>query len=159
MHTMATILTRTTITPTAAEREQLRGVIARYDGDVPVSRLVGPDGEAIELPQAVYEVLARVVRAMSQGLAVAVMPLHLELTTQAAADFLNVSRQYLVQLLDRGAIPHSKVGTHRRVRFGDLCAYKETRDQQRRSGLDRLARLSDELGMYEPEFPRDERGE
>lgn len=154
---MVTAATRRTIAPTAAEREQLRGVIARYHGSLPVSRLVGPDGEAIELPQAVYEVLTQVVEAMSQGLAVAVMPLHLELTTQEAADFLNISRQYLVQLLDRGTIPHTKVGTHRRVRFGDLRAYKETRDQQRRSGLDRLARLSDELGLYEEAFPRDER--
>lgn len=154
---MVTVATRRTIAPTVAEREQLRGVIARYHGQLPMSRLVGPDGEAIELPQAVYEVLTQVVEAMSQGLAVAVLPLHLELTTQEAADFLNVSRQYLVQLLDRGAIPHSKVGTHRRVRFGDLRAYKETRDQRRRSGLDRLARLSDELGIYESDFPRDGR--
>lgn len=156
---MATTLTRRTIAPTAADREQLLVVIERYHGHLPVPRLVGPDEETIELPQAVYDVLTQVVQAMAQGLAVAVMPLHLELTTQEAADFLNVSRQYLVQLLDRGAIPHTKVGTHRRVRFGDLRAYKETRDQQRRSGLDRMARLSDELGMYERDFPREAGGE
>lgn len=151
---MSSTMTRSTIAPTAADREQLLGLIARYHGHMPVPQLVGPDGQAIELPQAVYEVLTQVVQAMSQGLAVAVMPLHMELTTQEAADFLNVSRQYVVQLLDQGAIPHTKVGTHRRVRFGDLRAYKETRDQQRRSGLDRLARLSNELGMYDRDFPR-----
>ena len=75
-----------------------------------------------------------------------------ELTTQEVADFLNVSRQYVVQLLDQGAIPHTKVGTHRRVRFGDLQAYKEIRDGQRRTVL---ARLSEDLGMYDDDFPQD----
>lgn len=145
------------VAPTAADQEQLQAIMRRYRGQLPTARLVGPDGETIELPEVVSAVLAQVVEAMSQGLAVAVMPLHTDLTTQEAADFLNVSRQYLVQLLEQGAIPHTKVGTHRRVRFGDLRAYKEARDLQRRAGLDQLARLSDELGMYDG-LPRAERG-
>lgn len=151
---MAATAPRRTVAPTAAERERLRRFIDSYGGQMPTPRFVGPNEETIELPHAVYEVLAEVVQAMSQGLAVAVMPLQMELTTQEAADFLNVSRQYLVQLLDQGAIPFTKVGTHRRVRFGDVRAYKETRDQQRRSSLDRLARLSDELGLYDKDILR-----
>lgn len=152
---MSATMARQPVAPTAAERDQLQGIIKRFHGRVPMAQLVAPDGETIELPDSVYAVLTQVVQAMAQGLAVAVMPLHLELTTQEAADLLNVSRQYLVQLLDQGAIPYTKVGTHRRIRFGDLRAYKEIRDRQRRAGLDRLAQLSQELGMYDEDFPRE----
>lgn len=152
---MSAAMARQPIAPTAAERDELLGIIERFHGRVPMAQLVAPDGEAIELPGSVSAVLIQVVQAMAQGLAVAVMPLHMELTTQEAADLLNVSRQYLVQLLDQGAIPYTKVGTHRRIRFGDLRAYKEIRDQQRRAGLDRLAQLSQELGMYDEDFPRE----
>lgn len=150
---MSATMTRQPVAPTAAEREQLRGIIERYQGHSPIGQLVAPGGETIELPASVYDILTQVMHAMSQGLAVAVMPLHLELTTQEAADLLDVSRQYLVQLLDQGAIPYTRVGTHRRVRFGDVKAYKGVRDQQRREGLDRLAQLSEELGMYDDDFP------
>lgn len=150
---MGTTMPQRVAAPTNAERDQLRQVIARYQNQFPRARLTAPNGEAIELPEAVYQILTQVVQAMSQGLAVAVMPLHLELTTQEAANLLNVSRQYLVQLLDRGAIPYTKTGTHRRIRYGDLVAYKDIRDQQRHAGLRRLARLSEELGMYDDDFP------
>ena len=150
---MGATMTRQPVAPTSAEQDQLRQIVERYRDELPPARLIAPDGEAIDLPKAVYDILTQVVQAMSQGLAVAVMPLHLELTTQEAADLLNVSRQYFVQLLDQGAIPFTKTGTHRRVRFGDVMAYKDIRDQQRREGLRRLARLSDELGMYDEDFP------
>lgn len=121
---MATTAPRHTAVPTTADREQLQRFIDLYDGQLPTPRLIGPHDEPIELPTAVYEILAEVVRAMSQGLAVTVVPQHAELTTQEAADFLNVSRQYFVRLLDQGAIPFTKVGTHRRIKFGDLDAYR-----------------------------------
>ncbi len=143
------------VAPTAAEQERLREIIDRYQGELAAAQLVGPNGEYIALPQAVYEILTEVVTAMAQGLPVAVVPLHLELTTQEAADFLNVSRQYLVRLLDSGAIPFAKVGTHRRIRFGDLQAYRETRDQQRRATLKQLTKDSGELGLYDPISPEE----
>ncbi len=70
-----------------------------------------------------------------------------ELTTQAAADLLNVSRQYLVELLDAQVIPHTKVGTHRRIRFSDLMNYKNDRDAKRQQGLSRMTKKSQQLGL------------
>jgi len=150
-----TMMMRQTIEPTVADSEQLQSVIKRYKGRLAMARFIGPDEEVIELPESVNQILIQVMYAMSRGLAVAVIPLHKELTSQEAADYLNVSRQYLVQLLDQGAIPHTKVGKHRRVRFGDLHAYREARDQQRGTGLDQLAQLSDELGLYDSDFPKE----
>jgi excisionase family DNA binding protein len=94
-------------------------------------------------------VLTEAARVLARGDAVAVVPLQQELTTQGAADLLNVSRQYLVRLLDQGTIPCHKVGTHRRIAVGDLLRYKRQRDLERQHGLAELARLSQELGLYE----------
>jgi excisionase family DNA binding protein len=76
------------------------------------------------------------------------MPDQKDLTTQEAADILNVSHQYLVGLLEAQAIPCSKVGTHCRIRFGDLMNYKNDRDAKRREGLSQMTRMSQKLGLY-----------
>jgi excisionase family DNA binding protein len=115
-----------------------------------VVRFVGPDGEeSVELPASVAAALREVIEHMSRGAAVSIVPLHKELTTQQAAGILNVSRQYLVRLLDSGEIPHHRVNRHRRIRFGDLMEYKERRDAHRREGLRKLTQLSQEMGDYE----------
>ncbi|HEU4773595.1 MAG TPA: helix-turn-helix domain-containing protein [Lysobacter sp.] len=75
------------------------------------------------------------------------MPIHAELTTQQAADFLGVSRPHLVGLVDKGLIPHHKVGTHRRIYFQDLTEYRKDRLEQSRAALDALAAQAQELGM------------
>ncbi|MEG4346155.1 excisionase family DNA-binding protein [Microcoleus sp. A003_D6] len=72
-----------------------------------------------------------------------------ELTTQQAADIINVSRPFLVKLLDEGAIPYIKVGSHRRIQFKDLIIYKEHRDRKRRKLLDQLIEMTEEAGLYE----------
>ena len=69
--------------------------------------------------------------------------------TQQAADLLNISRQYLVRLLEEGRIPYTRTGKHRRLRIDDVVAYKQARDHERSESLDELARLSDELGGYD----------
>jgi excisionase family DNA binding protein len=111
--------------------------------------LVGPDGEHIPLPASLVRLLRQVVPTLLAEQAVTIMPLTQELTTQQAADLLNVSRPYLVKLLDGGLIPYGRVGTHRRVRFGDLLAYKQRRDAERRATLAELTRLSREFGLDE----------
>jgi excisionase family DNA binding protein len=79
------------------------------------------------------------------------MPVGEEMTAQQAADLLNVSRQYLSQLLDADRIPYKKTGEHRTLRIEDVLAFKKTRDQDRRRGLAELTRLTQEFGGYDKE--------
>jgi excisionase family DNA binding protein len=102
----------------------------------------------LEIPGSVYEVLVRVVREMDQGNGITIIPVHAELTTQQAADLLNVSRPYLVSLLEKEQLPFHKVGRHRRVRLDDLLAYKEQRDSKRRRLLRDMTREAQEAGLY-----------
>jgi excisionase family DNA binding protein len=111
--------------------------------------LRSPDGKELPLPEPLYRVLVEAAATLVAGYQVIVAPIHHQLTTQEAADFLNVSRTYLVRLLDRGDIPSSKVGRHRRVRFGELMSYKKRRMSERREALTNLIRESEELGLYE----------
>jgi excisionase family DNA binding protein len=114
-------------------------------------KLVGMDGEEIHLPESVYQILRHAIHQMAAGRAISLVPYDRYLSSQEAADFLNVSRPYLYTLLDGGQIPYIKVGTHRRIRFEDLMAYKQQRDIQRRQALSELAAFSQELGFYAPE--------
>ena len=118
---------------------------------VPRCQLVGPKGESIPLPEAVFHVLARVAEVMARGDAITVVPVGREVTTQQAADLLNVSRQYLVRLLDEGRIPFGKTGKHRRVRIEDVLSFKEQRDRDRRAGLRDLSRMTEAFHGYDAE--------
>src|SRR5690606_10498250 len=109
----------------------------------------GPTGEAIPIPESVFHVLVRVAEVMARGDSLTIVPVGQELTTQQAADMLNVSRQYLVRLLDEGRIPYTKTGTHRRLQIDDVLAYEELRDEQRRASLDELTHMSEDLGGYD----------
>jgi len=103
--------------------------------------------EVVELPTFALRLLGEILSELALGNAVKVVPIHAELTTQEGADMLNVSRPHLVKLLDQGALPHTKTGRHRRIKFADLMAYKEQRDQASFSAMDALAAQAQELGM------------
>lgn len=105
------------------------------------------DGEELTLPTAAAKLLTHLLTEMSQGNAVTLIPLHAELTTRQAADFLNVSRPHVVKLLEQKKIPFHKVGTHRRIRFSDLEAFKQAHEAARRQALDELAVEAQEMGM------------
>lgn len=146
------------MTPVAAPPDQRADVAALFrllDSASHVRRqrdackLVGPSGETIPIPDSVFYVLERVAEVMARGDSITVVPVGQELTTQQAADMLNVSRQYLVRLLDEGRIPFTKTGKHRRLRIEDVLEFKEQRDRERKTGLDELTRLSEELGGYD----------
>ncbi len=104
-------------------------------------------GEMLRLPKAVGDLLYHLVTEMAQGNAVTLIPVHAELTTQEAADHLNVSRPYLIKMLEEGKIRFSMVGTHRRIKFSDLEAYRKANEQERRKVMDELAAQAQELGM------------
>ena len=106
--------------------------------------LESPDGEKTEIPASIFEVLTRVADDMAHGHAIVIVPVGHELTTQEAADMLNMSRPHLVKLLESGEIDFHLTGTHRRVKFEDVMAYREQRDRARHDILDELAKESGE---------------
>ncbi len=105
------------------------------------------DGQILTLPGAAARLLSHLLTEMAAGNAVTLIPIHAEMTTQEAADYLNVSRPFLVGLLKANAIPYRKVGTHRRVLFKDVQAYKDQLDRNREKVLDDLAAEAQELDM------------
>jgi excisionase family DNA binding protein len=113
------------------------------------ARLVGPDGTEIEVPEELYGVLRDVVDTLSEGLAITIAPHNTMLTTQEAADLLNISRPTLVRLLTDGEIPYTMRGRHRRVLLRDVLHYRERTRRERRRTLDEMATAGEEAGLYE----------
>ncbi|MFD1557436.1 excisionase family DNA-binding protein [Paraburkholderia silviterrae] len=101
----------------------------------------------VTLPTSFVRLMVEALAEIGQGNAVSLIPIHAELTSQEAADVLNVSRPYLIQLLDKGEIPYRKVNTHRRIRYDDVLAYKNRVDADRRAALEELSALHQEMGL------------
>ena len=112
-----------------------------------VQTVNGPEEEVVVIPVSALRLLTDILTQMACGNAVTLIPIHAELTTQQAADLLNVSRPFLIGLIDTNKIPCRKVGTHRRLRFEDLMAYKQDVDRQRLQALEELAYEAQELNM------------
>ncbi len=132
--------------------------MARLSGQVlsPLARLKRPvslrvreagQDKTIELPTGAVSLLMEILEAMAAGRGVTLVPENAELTTVQAAEVLNVSRPFLIKLLEEGALPHRKVGKHRRVRMEDVMAYREKIDRERESVLDELAREAQRLEL------------
>lgn len=105
------------------------------------------DGHDLILPREAIALLRDLLAEMAQGNAVTIVPTHAELTTQQAADILNVSRPHLIKLLKEEKIPFHMAGKHRRVYFRDIAAYKERRDAESQAALDELARIAQDNDM------------
>lgn len=103
--------------------------------------------ETVSIPESAFRLLNEILTQMAKGNAVTLIPVHAELTTQQAADILNVSRPFLVEQLEKGVIPYRKVGTHRRIFFKDLMDFKEAMIRNRLKALEKLAAQAQELGM------------
>jgi len=105
------------------------------------------NGTELTLPNSAMRLISHLLIEMSHGNAVTLIPIHANLTTQEAADYLGVSRPHLVSLLTGGKIKFHKVGTHRRVRFGDLQEYRDAQAREREDSLSALAAQAQELKM------------
>lgn len=152
------------MTPVTVPEDEREGVAALLESithvvperpDTAAYKLVSPAGEVTEIPESVFLLLERITEVLARGDALTVVPVGKELTTQQAASLLNVSRQYVVRLLDDGRIPYRRTGTHRRIRMEDVLAYKRQRDRDRAASLDDLSRLSQVFGGYD-EVPTDD---
>ncbi|MGH3727177.1 MAG: excisionase family DNA-binding protein [Micromonosporaceae bacterium] len=116
----------------------------REDGPV---HLTLEDGrETVTVPRVAVDLLVRVLANLAAGQGMTLVPAHAELTTQQAADLLNVSRPYLIKLLDENKIEYRTVGTHRRIKASSLVDYKRRDDAERREAADELAAMTREVG-------------
>lgn len=127
---------------------RLLPALATANGTVQL-RVGEPDGtnEPVTIPTAAFRLLVSILSEMASGNAVRLIPHHAELTTQEAAELLNVSRPYVVRLLDEGRMPSHRVGTHRRVLFKDVMTYKAEHRRARGRALDRMTAIDQELGL------------
>lgn len=128
---------------------RIKDYLATHPGteDVRVTGELAGD-EALILPRDVVTMLAYMLTQFAEGRGITAIPNHAELTTRQAADILNVSRPYLIGLLDAGKISYRLVGRHRRILFEDLMAYKQRSDAESRKAADDLVALSEELDLY-----------
>jgi excisionase family DNA binding protein len=111
--------------------------------------LIRSEGETVTLPIGLFQLLQQIVLHLEEGKMFFVLDGEQTLTTQEAANILHVSRPYLVKLLENGEIPFTKVGLHRRIRFQDVMNYLKKREEREEEGLQELARLSQEYGLYD----------
>jgi excisionase family DNA binding protein len=147
---MSSTLRERTVLPPENPADLVRFARGMADAVAPArAKLVGPDGSQLDIPAELYELLRDVVGALSQGMAISIAPHNTMLTTQEAADLLNISRPTLVRLLTDGEIPHSLRGRHRRVLLRDILDYSERTRTERRRTLDQMAADAEDDDLYE----------
>jgi excisionase family DNA binding protein len=118
-------------------------------GDTAKLRLID-DNKDVTVPVKAIHMLADILEQMAAGNAISIVPVHAELTTQQAADFLNVSRPYLISnILDAGTLPFHMAGNRRKLYFKDVMAYKENQQQRSKRAMQALADLSQDLDLMD----------
>lgn len=123
----------------AVSRKDVRSVQVKPDGLAV--------GVSVTVPREAFELFLDILGQMANGNAVTIVPVHSELTTQQAAELLNVSRPFLVKLVEEGKIPSRKVGAHRRIRAEDLITYKQRDEARRKEILDELTAEAEKRGL------------
>ncbi len=132
-----------------AVSEEERAVLSAVEEMVQTEvELTDMAGGSISLPRSLRAILLQAAHELLRGNRVALVPLGNMLTTQQAAELLNVSRPFLIRLLDQGELPHEMVGTHRRIPLEEVLRFRTARSKQRRESLRRLSQEADELGIY-----------
>jgi excisionase family DNA binding protein len=126
--------------------QKLAAVFGKQTNESPVTITVD-DGETIILPFSAMQHLLHILSHMAQGNAITLIPIHAYLTTQEAADLLHISRPYFIKLLEKGAIPFEKVGSHRRIKAEDLFKYQAQAEEDKKQALDELIRQAQELDL------------
>lgn len=106
-------------------------------------------GEKMKLPKRALDLLGMILKAMSQGKPISIVPIATEVTTQSAAEILSCSRPHLVKLLEEGKIEYTKVGKHRRIKFEDVMEYKERMKQEQKQHLIDMMRSDEDSGLYD----------
>lgn len=144
---MTTIATHSPVQPSEADvllaRESSRalGPLAQHSLRVQIQGRAEP----VEIPAPAVRMLVDLLVEMAAGNAVTLIPVHAELTTQQAAEILGVSRPFVVSQLEAGNLKFHKVGTHRRIHFLDVMAYKQRMTSERKKALDELTELAQAL--------------
>lgn len=106
-------------------------------------------GERIKIPLSALKLLGEILKAMSRGIPISIVPLATEITTQKAAEILGCSRPHLVKLLEEGEIEFTKVGKHRRIKFEDVKRYKKGMKEAQRQHIIDIIKSDEELGLYD----------
>jgi excisionase family DNA binding protein len=140
------------LAPSQAEAEtaeRLSRALARQlaEGNSAVIFSDKSNGVEEALPAPAAKLLVKILSEIAKGNAVAVVPLKPEMTTQEAADLLNVSRPHLIKLVEQGELAFHRVGTHRRIRLADVLAYKRRFLHERKAILRELSAEAQELNM------------
>lgn len=137
------------IAAAAVERPELDALFRAFVQGAAVPQLTHPDQSPTDLPHSLHEVFKAVLPILLRGDMVSIVPVGRLLTTQEAANLLNVSREYVRRLVQAGEIPHVDVGRHHRIPFPDLMAYRERRNATRREALRNVTQVGEEAGYFD----------
>lgn len=135
----------------AEDFERMNDLSSFLSRDIAEAALLGPDGQKVDLPSGVFEILQEVVELLSAGKAVHILHTDMTLTTQEAANYLGISRPTLVSLLEKGKIPYSLPSgrKHRKIKLVDLIEYSKSSTIERKAGIDELTAESSAVGLYD----------